>query len=65
MKRMRWHLFGAVASFVFAVGSASLAAGNTEIELAPWCWTLVTVIGFVGALRYGAWYQEERKRGRS
>ena len=57
MKRILWHLFGTVASMVFALGSASLATGNNSIRMSSWCWMLVTVIGFVGVAKYVEWYR--------
>jgi hypothetical protein len=57
VKRVLWHLFGAVGAFVFAVGSASLVAGNTEIIISRWLWAIVTAVGFAGVARYAQWYR--------
>ncbi len=57
MRRLLWHLFGAAASLVLLVGSASLVAGNDTISISPWCWALVAAMGFFGTLRYASWYR--------
>ena len=57
MRRILWHLFGAAASAIFAVGSASLIAGNLTIQMSPWGWAVVTAVGFVAMLPYVQWYR--------
>lgn len=57
MKRILLHLFGAIASLVFAVGSASLVEGNSTIATPSWCWAIVTAIGFIGLLWYVRLYR--------
>jgi hypothetical protein len=51
-KRMLWHMFGAIASLIFALGSASLFAGNSEVRASPAVWAIVTIVGLCGMLAY-------------
>jgi hypothetical protein len=55
-KRMLWHVFGAAASLAFALGSASLFAGNSEVRASPAVWATITIVSLCGMLAYARWF---------
>ena len=58
MKRILWHLLGAVGTLLFAVGSISFFKPELDHPPAPsYCWAVVAIVGFVGILYYADWYR--------
>jgi hypothetical protein len=55
-KRMLWHVFGAVASVIFALGGSSLLTGNSEVRASPAIWAIVTIASLCGMLLYARWF---------